>query len=69
MEKFSLEMLRLTSGEVLGRSQMKNINGGEGSFALACSHNTCGGRDMIRCCSPYDECSGATGQCRSRPIG
>ncbi len=31
MKKLSLEMLRLTSDEVLGRSQMKKITGGYGS--------------------------------------
>ena len=37
MKKLSLEMLRLTSDEVLGRSQMKKITGG-----IACSHTlTC----------------------------
>ncbi len=30
MKKLSLEMLRLTSDEVLGRSQMKKITGGYG---------------------------------------
>ncbi len=30
MKKLSLEMLRLTSGEVLERSQMKKITGGYG---------------------------------------
>lgn len=36
MKKFSLEMLRLTSDEVLGRSQMKKITGGY-STTLRCS--------------------------------
>lgn len=30
MKKLSLEMLRLTSEEVLGRSQMKKVTGGYG---------------------------------------
>jgi natural product precursor len=38
MKKLSLEMLRLTSADVLERSQMKKITGGYGS-------GTCGYRD------------------------
>jgi len=35
MKKLSLEMLRLTSDEVLGRSQMKKIHGGN-SYTCSC---------------------------------
>jgi len=41
MKKLSLEMLRLTSDEVLQRSQMKKISGGYGSGGN-CSYNACG---------------------------
>lgn len=38
MKKLSLEMLRLTSDEVLGRSQMKKITGGyQGAWVCTCS--------------------------------
>lgn len=37
MKKLSLEMLRLTSEEVLGRSQMKKITGGFGSVGVYCT--------------------------------
>lgn len=36
MKKLSLEMLRLTSDEVLHRSQMKKITGGYGNCYLTC---------------------------------
>ncbi len=36
MKKFNLEMLRLTSDEVLGRSQMKKITGGYGGTYVYC---------------------------------
>ena len=38
MKKLSLEMLRLTSDEVLGRSQMKKITGGQ-SWICTCGDN------------------------------
>ena len=44
MKKLSLEMLRLTSGELLGRSQMKKITGGSGGGAWIC---TCGNNPPI----------------------
>ncbi|WP_373521951.1 hypothetical protein [Aquiflexum sp.] len=44
MKKLSLEMLRLTSDEVLGRSQMKKITGGSGNCKWIC---TCGNDDPI----------------------
>ena len=44
MKKLSLEMLRLTSGEVLQRSQMKKITGGYGSGSWVC---TCGNNPPI----------------------
>jgi natural product precursor len=36
MKKLSLEMLRLTSDEVLHRSQMKKITGGYGTVSVYC---------------------------------
>jgi natural product precursor len=38
MKKLSVEMLRLTSDEVLGRSQMKKITGGR-SWICTCGNN------------------------------
>jgi hypothetical protein len=38
MKKLSLEMLRLTSDEVLQRSQMKKITGGYGSGSCGYKH-------------------------------
>ncbi|MFC0261896.1 hypothetical protein [Fontibacter flavus] len=40
MKKLRLEMLRLTSDEVLGRNQMKKITGGAGggSWVCYCGH-------------------------------
>jgi hypothetical protein len=40
MKKLSLEMLKLTSDEVLQRSQMKKITGGYGGILIA--PGTCG---------------------------
>jgi len=48
MKKLSLEMLRLTSDEVLGRSQMKKVTGGYGSGD--CSYNVCNAG--LTCCEP-----------------
>jgi hypothetical protein len=42
MKKLSLEMLRLTSDEVLGRSQMKKITGGYGTSGT-CGYRTSSG--------------------------
>ena len=39
MKKLSLEMLRLTSDEVLQRSQMKKITGGYGSGSCGYAYN------------------------------
>jgi len=44
MKKLSLEMLRLSTEEVLGRSQMKKITGGYGGGILI-GLGTCGWRD------------------------
>ncbi|WP_081610453.1 hypothetical protein [Mariniradius saccharolyticus] len=44
MKKISLEMLRLSSDEVLERSQMKKITGGYGGGILI-GPGTCGWRD------------------------
>jgi hypothetical protein len=38
MKKLSLKMLRLTSGEVLERSQMKKITGGYGTVYIQCDN-------------------------------
>ncbi len=41
MKKLSLEMLRLTSDEVLEKSQMKKITGGYGSvWYCYCTHSS-----------------------------
>ncbi len=69
MKKLSLEMLRLSTNEILERSQMKKITGGYGTGGSGCSNNSCGGPQMILCCSPHDMCSGPTGNCVKRPIG
>ncbi|RZS95830.1 hypothetical protein [Cecembia calidifontis] len=37
MKKLSLEMLRLTSDEVLGRSQMKKVTGGGHYYSCHCT--------------------------------
>ncbi len=58
MKKLSLEMLRLTSEEVLGRSQMKKITGGYGSD---CSDDVC---TKLPCCSDRDWC--VSGKCELR---
>jgi natural product precursor len=39
MKKLSLEMLRLTSDEVLQRSQMKMVKGGAGAWICRCGLN------------------------------
>ncbi len=63
MKKLSLEMLRLTSDEVLQRSQMKKITGGYGGSGSPCSVTRCS--STVRCC-PGDTCSDASenGWCR-----
>ena len=67
MKKLSLEMLRLTSSEVLHRNQMKKITGGYGTGGGGCSNNACGGKDMITCCDPHThQCSGPTGTCQKK---
>ena len=64
MKKLSLEMLRLTSGEVLHRSQMKMITGGYGSGG-SCSSARCSA--TVRCCAG-DECDSAgDGWCKKQP--
>jgi len=40
MKKLSLEMLRLTPGEVLERSQMKKITGGYGGCTVCYRYNS-----------------------------
>ncbi|SFO16765.1 hypothetical protein SAMN04488519_104137 [Algoriphagus ornithinivorans] len=43
MKKLSLEMLRLSTNEVLERSQMKKITGGYGNCTYMACHCTDGG--------------------------
>ncbi|WP_373523556.1 hypothetical protein [Aquiflexum sp.] len=43
MKKLSLEILGLTSDEVLGKSQMKKITGGSGNCQRVYCHCTDGG--------------------------
>ncbi len=60
MKKLSLEMLRLTSEEVLGRSHMKKIAGGYGETD-----------GQYKCCTMNGGCSGC-GPCTSSctcPLG
>jgi hypothetical protein len=57
MKKLSLEMLRLTSEEVLGRSQMKKITGGYGGSGSFCTVTRCS--STVRCC-PGEMCSDAS---------
>ncbi|TDK51100.1 hypothetical protein [Algoriphagus formosus] len=44
MKKLSLEMLRLSTNEILERSQMKKITGGNGNGFYQC---TCNGRRPV----------------------
>jgi hypothetical protein len=61
MKMLSLEMLRLTSDEILGRSQMKKITGGYGTGP--CSWNVCNAGTT--CCDPHTHwCVG--GSCQKR---
>ena len=65
MKKLSLEMLRLTSDEVLGRSQMKKITGGYGGGSGDCSWNICNAGTT--CCEPATNwCDGPSGYCKKR---
>jgi hypothetical protein len=52
MKKFNLEMLRLTSDEVLARSQMKKITGGYGG-SLRCSNWGSGNSMSVSHCSQF----------------
>ncbi|MFC0261890.1 hypothetical protein [Fontibacter flavus] len=62
MKKLNLEMLRLTSDEVLERSQMKKITGGYGSSG-GCSWNACPAGTV--CCDSHTHwCKG--GYCQKR---
>ena len=68
MKKLSLEMLRLTSDEVLGRSQMKKITGGYGNNCTVCyryggpnqppngTYNTAGSCDAGGVCFNDPDC-------------
>ncbi|MBW3470370.1 hypothetical protein EGN73_21545 [Arthrospiribacter ruber] len=57
MKKLSLEMLRLTSDEVLGRSQMKKITGG---YDAGCLERKCGSKHPNVSCCPQTTCSDLT---------
>lgn len=65
MKKFNLEMLRLTSDEVLGRSQMKKITGG------TAWHCQCGGGPVFTLwddhVNPTEVCGNQSGWCRPAP--
>lgn len=54
MKKLSLEMLRLTSDEVLGRSQMKKITGGYGGNSYKCCDT--GGCSSCKTCNSPCSC-------------
>jgi len=56
MKKLSIEMLRLTSDEVLQRSQMKKITGGY----TGCLDTKCGSKNPNGVCCPQNTCSSPT---------
>ena len=58
MKKLSLEMLRLTSEEVLERSQMKKITGGYGG--TGCLDMKCGSKHPGNVCCAQSSCSDLT---------
>jgi hypothetical protein len=64
MKKLSLEMLRLTSADVLERSQMKMITGGYGGSGCGSGINQCS--FACPCNSSQDWCD--QGLCKARPI-
>ena len=64
MKKLSLEMLKLTSNEVLQRSQMKKITGGYGGSGCGSGVNQCS--FACPCNSSQDWCD--QGLCKARPI-
>jgi len=64
MNKLSLEMLRLTSADVLERSQMKKITGGDQSLGCGSGVNQCSFE--CPCNSSQDWCD--QGLCKARPI-
>ncbi|MHA7131781.1 hypothetical protein [Algoriphagus namhaensis] len=51
MKKLSLEMLRLSTYEILERSQMKNILGGTDPVMIQCNCTTSGGEDSYAVCT------------------
>ncbi|WP_291785095.1 hypothetical protein [Cecembia sp.] len=70
MKKLSLEMLRLTSDEVLGRSQMKKITGGYGGNYRYCHCTTGAGSwsgyyssDQAAANAVAQYCEGGNGAC------
>jgi len=62
MKKLSLEMLRLTSADVLERSQMKNITGGYGGSGYESGVNQCS--NNCPCSDTRDWCK--DGRCTQR---
>ncbi|TVP48261.1 MAG: hypothetical protein EA341_11070 [Mongoliibacter sp.] len=71
MKKSSLEMLRLTSDEVLGRSQMKKITGGA-RFTCSCSDGSTSwdgnySTAMQISNAINNECGSAGGSCHAAP--
>jgi hypothetical protein len=61
MKKLSLEMLRLTSGEVLQRSEMKKITGGyRGGGGAGCLEIKCGSQHPGIICCAQNRCSDLT---------
>ncbi|SEG23071.1 hypothetical protein [Algoriphagus boritolerans] len=64
MKKLSLEMLRLSTNEILERSQMKKITGGYGGGA-GCLDMKCGSKHPNNVCCAQTSCSDLTsGFCR-----
>ena len=69
MKKLSLEMLRLTSDEVLQRSQMKKITGGY-SHTCYCGNvnNPTSGSFFVWAGSTNEALATALAQCQSHPV-
>lgn len=68
MKKLSLEMLRLSSNEVLERSQMKKITGGYGTTMVSCTCSTSGGGSSSATCTS-DLAGDGTNRCCSTNYG
>ncbi len=69
MKKFNLEMLRLTSDEILGRSQMKKITGGR-TFTCYCGNVTqpTSGGFYVWAGNVQDAIEVAQAQCEGDPV-